>query len=192
MEIRVFQIGYFQMPTTRKQKSKGRESRESEMLSDLENMVIMLGNSDFEREHSEFGNSPGRPECPSYHALVDHDTNSHSNSGENEIRRFAGNGHISWEIDSSSEINMLSGELNQRITQKMNDLMSSVSSQIQRAISEAINEQVLPQIQAALGSGSSQMPQKGWNVMTERPEYRSEGNLNPKLEAAQEMSSPET
>ena len=102
------------------------------MLSDLENMDIMLGSNHFRREASEFGNSARRPESLSYDALVDHNTNSHSNVGENEIRRFAGNDHDSREVDSSSEINRLSGVLNQRITQRMNDLMNSVSSQIQR------------------------------------------------------------
>ena len=52
--------------------------------------------------------------------------------------------------------------------------MNSVSIQIQRALSEAINEQVLPQIQASLSSDFGQKPQKGWNVPTKRPEYRSE------------------
>ena len=65
---------------------------------------------------------------------------------------------------SRSEINRLSGELNQRITQEMNDLMNKISLQIQRAVSEAINEQVLPQIQASLISGFGQIHQKGWNV----------------------------
>ena len=42
------------------------------MLSDLENMDILLGSNLFEREDSEFGNSARRPESPSYDSLVDH------------------------------------------------------------------------------------------------------------------------
>ena len=49
---------------------------------------------------------------------------------ENEIRGFAGN---TFEIDPGSELNRLSGELNQRITQEVNGLMNSVSLQILRA-----------------------------------------------------------
>ena len=41
---------------------------------------------------------------------------------------FAGNGHNSRNVDSSSEINRLSGELIQKITQEKIDLISSVSS----------------------------------------------------------------
>ena len=68
------------MPFTYKQKSKARKSSEAEMLSDFENMDIMLGSNHFEREESEFGNTTRRPESPSYDAIVDHNTNSHSNS----------------------------------------------------------------------------------------------------------------
>ena len=80
------------MPTTRKQESNARKSRETDMLSDTENMKIMLGSNHFEREENEHGSSVRRPERPSYNALTNHDSNSHSNSRENEIRGFAGNG----------------------------------------------------------------------------------------------------
>ena len=128
-------------------------------------------------------NRARRPDSPSYDALVDHITNSHSDSGENEIR-FAGNGHNPRKIDSSSEMNRLSGEPNQRIAQEMNDLMSSVSSQIRKAIGEAIKEKVLPQIQASLRSSSRKMPQNGWNVPTERPEFRFDVYLNHKVRSS--------
>ena len=38
------------MPTSRKQKIKAGKSREADMLSDTENMDIMLGNNHVERE----------------------------------------------------------------------------------------------------------------------------------------------
>ena len=44
------------MPTTRKQKTTARRSREADMLSDLENMDVMPGNDHVEREDIEFGN----------------------------------------------------------------------------------------------------------------------------------------
>ena len=105
-------------------------------------MDVMIGSGLFQRENSEFGNSVRRPEIPSFDALIDHNSNSHSNSRENEIRGFTGNGRKNTQVDSGSEFIRLSGELNQRITQGMNALMSSVSLQIQRALNEAINEQV--------------------------------------------------
>ena len=77
----------------------------------------MLGGNHLDREESEVTNSVRRPESPSYNTLINHDVNSHSNSREGEIKGYAGSGHNSGEVDSSSEINRLSGELNQRITQ---------------------------------------------------------------------------
>ena len=118
IRIQLFQIGCFQMPTTRKRKSKTRKSREAERLSDLENMDIMLGSNHLERKDSKFGSFTRRPESPTYDALVDHNTNSHSKSGENEIRRFSENSHNPREIDFSSETNRLSEDINQRVTQE--------------------------------------------------------------------------
>ena len=83
----------------------------------------MIRSTHFEREDNEFGKSARRPESPRYDALVDHNTNSHSNSGENEKRRLAGNDQISGQIDSSSEINRQSDELTKRITQERNSLL---------------------------------------------------------------------
>ena len=59
-----------------------------------------------------------------YDALVGHNTNSHSNSRENEIRHFIRYSHNSGEIDTSSEINRLPGELNQGIQKKRMDSSS--------------------------------------------------------------------
>ena len=56
------------------------------MLSDIENLDIMLGSNHLEREESETSNSVHRPESPNYTALVNHDVNSHSNFKEDEIR----------------------------------------------------------------------------------------------------------
>ena len=144
------------MPTTRKQKKRARKSREADMLSDIENLDIRLGGNRLEWEESEFSNSVRKPENLSYNALANHDVNSHSNSRDDEIWSYVGNGQNSREVDCSSEMNRLSGKLNQRITQEMKDFVSNVSSQTQRAI----NEQVLPQIQATLRSEPGQVPNR--------------------------------
>ena len=59
------------MPTTRKQKSKARKSREADILSDIENLEKMLGSNHLERIESEINNSLRRPESPSYNALCE-------------------------------------------------------------------------------------------------------------------------
>ena len=57
------------MPTTRKQK-KARKSREAEMLSNIENLDIMLSGNPLEREESEESNFGRMPENPSYDTLM--------------------------------------------------------------------------------------------------------------------------
>ena len=52
------------MPTTGKQTSKTGKLREADMLSDIENLDIMLGSNHQEREESELSNSVRRPESP--------------------------------------------------------------------------------------------------------------------------------
>ena len=64
------------MPVTRKEKSKARRSREAEMISDLENMDVMIGSGHSGREDIEFGNSVRRPESHRYDALTDNNSNS--------------------------------------------------------------------------------------------------------------------
>ena len=53
------------MPTTRKQK-KARKSREVYMLSDIENLDVLLGGNYLERDESETSNYGRRPESHSY------------------------------------------------------------------------------------------------------------------------------
>ena len=165
------------MPTTRKQK-KARKSREVDMLSDVENLDVMLGGDQLKRDESETSNYGRRPESPSYGTILNQDSNSHPISDEAEIRTCAQNGQSSREIDSGSGFTRLSGELNPKINREMSDFMSTVSSQIQRVINEAISDQILPQIQASLKSGQGHMPDRRWENPARRPECRSEEALD--------------
>ena len=72
----------FLMPTTRKQK-KTRMSRGLEMLSDIENVEIMLAGNPFEREESEDSSLARRSESFSCNASENNDENLYSNPREN-------------------------------------------------------------------------------------------------------------
>ena len=172
------------MPTTRKQK-KARKSREAEMLSDIENLDIMLGGNHFDRnERSESVNSnqAGRPESLFGDEFGDENENEFPNPGNNGPSPNTELGQNSIRESSSVEINRLSSELNSRISREMDEMMNSVSVQIQRAINEAISSQILPQIQNAVMAGSGQLTKERWNVPAERPEGYSEvlQNLEPR------------
>ena len=172
------------MPTTRKQK-KARKSRRLEMLSDIENLDIMLGENHFNaRERGDRLNSNLPRRSRSF--ASNESENEDGNIGRN-LRNV--NSRTNTECDrnsvtgnSSAEINRLSSELNSRISREMDEMMNSVSVQIQRAISDAINTQVLPQIQNVIMAGSGHGTRKGWDVPSERPELNSEvqRNLNAK------------
>ena len=179
------------MPITRKQESKARTFREAEMLSDLENMDIMLGTITLSlRTVSLEIMLDFLKTLVTMHYMIIALTLVPNRVRTRLDNLPTGNGHQSNEADSSSGNKSLSEELNQRITQEMNVLMSSVSSQIQRATSEAINEQVLPQIQATLWSRHGEVPCKAWNVPAEKPEHRSVESFNSKVRSSPEEEFP--
>ena len=155
------------------------------MLSDLENLDIMLGENHFnrnERDGSVSSNFGRRPGSTSADELGNSGENRHSVTRDIDPGNNADYGRNSIGGNSSAEINKLSSELNSRLSRELDDMMCSVNSQIQRAISDAISNQVLPQIQSALSAGSGHMTQNRWDIPSERPEINSEGvqNTNPR------------
>ena len=73
------------------------------MISDMENMEVMIGRNNYAEDDSEFGDFARRPESPNYETLIDHNSNSNSNSRENEIRRFTENWRKTTEISLDSK-----------------------------------------------------------------------------------------
>ena len=164
------------MPTTRNQK-KTRKSRGLEILSDIENLDIMLGGDHFngaERERSLYSTSARRRESITSNNLENEGESPYSNHRNDDLRTSADYGRHSADASSQAEINKLSCELNSRISREMDEMMNSVSSQIQRAINEAINTQVLPQIQNVIMAGSGREARRGWEAPMERPEISTE------------------
>ena len=172
------------MPTTRKQK-KTRKSSGLEMLSDIENLDIMLGENHFktrEREGSLNSNLPRRSRGFASNESENEDGNIGRDQGNINSRTNTECDRTSVTGNSSAEINRLSSELNSRISREMDEMMNSVNVQIQKAVCEAISTQVLPQIQNVIMAGSGHGTRKGWDVPSERPELNSEvqRNLNVK------------
>ena len=172
------------MPTTRKQK-KARKSRGIEMVPDIENLDVMLGENHFNRNERDKSLSSNRSEMPENTV-----ENEFRNDGENrysEMRNVdpsinANSDRNSTGGNSSAEINRLSSELNSRLSRELDEMMSSVNTQIQRAISDAFSSQILPQIQSASNIGSGHLTQNRWNVPSGRPEVNSERFCNEKSE----------
>ena len=135
------------MPSTRRQKAKARKSREMDMLSDIENMDVMLGNGS---------------KNPIERELVDVIEQS-SVQGDIEANEYLGNQYTSLhhennlprQDDIRQSLETFSNEFNLRLSQEMDSMMSMVHSQINRAISNAISERVIPEIQNIVSSMSS-------------------------------------
>ena len=133
------------MPLTRKQKAKERRSRQLDMLSDVENVVIMLGSysrDDEEVNISENGvnldSGSSRPQQSS--DLIGEDFRSLLNTNSRENSEIA--------IETTRLINE---EISNQMSRKLNEIKASLNSQIQDAITAAITSTVLPSIQNTLG-----------------------------------------
>ena len=173
------------MPTTRKQK-KARKSRGLEILSDIENLDMMLGGDRYngtERERSLDSNSVRRRESVISNNLDNGGESLFSNCRNDEPRTSADLGQYSAEANSLAEINRLSSELNSRISREMDEMMTNVDTLIQRAINEAISSQVLPQIQNVIMAGSGRETRRGWEVPVERSEANAEEQRIPNAKA---------
>ena len=135
------------MPSTRRQKAKARKSREMDMMSDFENLDVMLGNSNnnpMERELAE------AIDQSSTHGDVD--TNAYQ---ENEYRDYSHENDLLRQNEVRQSFETFSNEFNLRLSQEMDSMMSMMHSQINRAITTAIAERVIPEIQNIANSMSS-------------------------------------
>ena len=137
------------MPSTRRQKAKARKSRELDMLSDYDNMDVMLGDGNsnsIERELDSLINVPdGRRDYRSF-------PNRENSSQENEIRDINNQNEPVREERLIVSINTLSGEMNARMSREMETMMDFMQNQISRAINCAISERIIPEIQNMVGN----------------------------------------
>ena len=142
------------------------------MLSDIENLVIMLDERHSELEKSVNSISARRPESANSYMFENNEENLYLNHREMGLGNDADPGQNSTSANSNAEINMLSSELNSRLSRQMDEMINNVNTQIQRAISDAISYQILPQIPSAMEAGSGHVTRNRWNVPAE--DYRSE------------------
>ena len=132
------------MPSTRKQKAKERRSRQLDMLSDVENVDIILGSySRDDEENNISGNGvnldsgSSRPQQSSN--LIGEDFRSLLNTNGRENSEIA--------IETTRLINE---EISNQMSGKLNEIKTSLKTQIQDAITAAITNTVLPSIQNTL------------------------------------------
>ena len=135
------------MPSTRRQKAKAGKSREIDMMSDMDNLDIMLGNT---------GENPIERELADAieQSSVQGDAEDNEYYRDN-YRGFTQENGAIRQNDVRQSFETFSNEFNLRLSQEMDSMMSMVHNQINRAISTAISERVIPEIQNIVSSMSS-------------------------------------
>ena len=161
------------MPSTRKQKAKDRTNREMDMMSDFDNLDVMLGNdtdNPIERELDD------TIEQSSVHE--DTSTNMYH---RNEYGNFAYENDSVGQNDVRQSFNLILVSRN-----GLNDVQ--MHSQINRAITTAIAERVVPEIQNIANSMSSTGHRDTEDSMFPNSQENRENASGPKTKFAKQYS----
>ena len=114
------------------------------MLSDYGNMDVMLGEGNSNcigRELDSLFNVPDRQQ--DFQSFP----NRENSSQKNEIRDIDSRNEPVRESTLMESINMLSGEMNARMSREMETMTDLMHTQISRAFSSAIKERIIPELQ---------------------------------------------
>ena len=141
------------MPSTRRQKAKSRKLRELDMMSDFENMDVILGNDNINPIERELSNVIRNSEN---HCDTESNSQFRENNPQGNVFGHYVHENIVPRVDRFQEtIKPFTSEFNMRFSQKMDSMMSIMHTQINRAITSAIAERVIPEIQNIVNSMSS-------------------------------------
>ena len=135
------------MPSTRRQKAKARTSREMDMMSDIDNLDVMLGNRNENLIERELADAIEQSSVQGDYEANEYERDNYGNfvQGNESLRQN--------EVRQSFE--SFTNEFNLRLSQEMDSMTSMVHNQINRAISTAVSERVIPEIQNIVSSMSS-------------------------------------
>ena len=135
------------MPSTRRQKAKERRSRQLDMMSDVENVDIMLGS--YSRDDEENNISENELNLDSGSSRPQHSSNA---VGEDFRSLLNTNSRENSEITIETT-RLINEEISNQMSRKLNEIKTSLNSQIQFQIqiqNSAITDTVLPSIQNTL------------------------------------------
>ena len=132
------------MPSTRRQKAKERRSRQLDMMSDVENVDVMLGS--FSRDGEENNISENELNLDSGSSRPQQGLNA---IGEDFRSLLNTNSRENSEITIETT-RLINEEISNQMSRKLNEIKNSLNSQIQEAVTAAITNTVLPSIQNTL------------------------------------------
>ena len=168
------------MPSTRKQKAKARKPREMDMMSDFENLDVMLGNGNNNPIERELADAIDQSL-----AHGDADTNMYQGS---EYRGYLHENDLLRQNEVRQSFETFSNEFNLRLSQEMDSMMSMMHSQINRAITAAIAERVIPEIQNIANSMSSTGHRDTEASLSPNSQENRESASGPKIKIAKKDS----
>ena len=134
------------MPSTRKRRAREKRARQSDVMSDVENLDIMLGTYS-RKEVAELENNseagldlePGRRQ--------------QSTSGTIDNFRSLLNTNLSENSEITTATNrIINSEISSQISRKLEEMKSDLNSYILEVINFAIEEKTLPSIENAVAS----------------------------------------
>ena len=136
------------MPSTRKQKAREKRSRQSDVMSDLENMKVMLGN--YQENQSDIDLNEN----------VEMD--SRSNGTRTDMVRncedfrtlLTSEGRNRYEIPTETN-RLITEEITNQMNRKIDELKRNLDTQITESINSAIHDSILPSIQNSLSGQNS-------------------------------------
>ena len=131
------------MPSTRKQKAEERRSRQLDIMSDVENVDVMLGSYSINNEENDLGKKDMNLDSESSRPQ------RNSNVTGEDSRSLLTNSRENSEAKIETT-RLINEEIANQMSKKLNEIKTSLSSQIQNAITAAITDTVLPSIQKTL------------------------------------------
>ena len=136
------------MPSTRKQKAEEKRFRQSDVMSDIENLDVMLGS--YQRENSESQNENDENTLDQRS-----DRREGLNQNQNDYRSYLNINPSENSCLTVETSRAISSEISTQMSKKFEELQTNLNSQILDVINAAIENKVLPGIKNAVKTQSS-------------------------------------
>ena len=134
------------MPSTRKQKAKEKRSRQSDVMSDIENLDVMLGN---------YANSDIRDLDIVDQIEIDPESSRRQQGIGQEESNYRS--LLNTNLSENSEITVetsraISSEISPQMSRKLEEMKSDLNSHILEVINSAIDEKILPSFENVIAN----------------------------------------
>ena len=125
------------MPSTRKQKAREKRSRQSDVMSDIENLDVMLGS--YQRENNEFRSENNEN-------TLDQRSNEREGQDRNveDYQTFLNNNPSENSCLTIETSRAISSEISSQMSRKFQEMQTSLNSQILDVINSAIGTGCFP------------------------------------------------